>query len=107
MRSYELRPDAGQRCPGCSEGAREVVAKDASAPAATIPGALAVADHNTINKVEWFGGLWFQKSAPCIPAEVQMACIIGGAKVLSRGLQAAADASLSPHTHLRALRYRL
>ena len=48
------------------------------------------ADHKMISKVEWFGGLWLQNGAPCIPAEAIMASIIGGAKVLKRGPQAAA-----------------
>ena len=52
------------------------------------------ADHRMISKVEWFGGLWLHDNAPCIPAEALLATLIGGAKVLKRGPQAAAGLSI-------------
>lgn len=48
------------------------------------------ADHKQISKVEWFGSLWLHNGVPCIPAEAFMAALVGGAKVLKRGPQAAA-----------------
>jgi hypothetical protein len=53
-----------------------------------------IADHRMISKVEWFGGLWLHDGLPCIPAEALLATLIGGAKVLKRGPQAAAGLSI-------------
>lgn len=59
-----------------------------------------IADHRMISKVEWFGGLWLHDGAPCIPAEALLATLIGGAKVLKRGPQAAAGVSIDSHAVL-------
>jgi len=58
------------------------------------------ADHKQISKVEWFGSLWLHNGLPCIPADALMATIVGGAKVIKRGPQAAAGLTVEQNSLL-------
>jgi hypothetical protein len=53
------------------------------------------ADHEYVAKVEWTGGLWLWKGAPCIPGAAIEAAFVAAAKKTKRGVAAKAGI-LSP-----------
>lgn len=53
------------------------------------------ADHEYMAKVEWAGGLWLWKGAPCIPGEAIEAAFLAAARKSKRG-QSAKAGILSP-----------